>query len=77
MHTINTQMFRAHLKAHTRLLAFSLNGETPTHERIAVQNMQLKQLISALLTGLLQQIFNCEYQFSLINCGINRVVIVI
>ena len=28
----NTQMFRAHLKAHTSLLAFSLTGETPTHE---------------------------------------------
>ena len=32
-------MFRAHLKAHTSLLAFSLSGETPTHEQIAVQNI--------------------------------------
>ena len=35
----NTQMFRAHAKAHTSLLAFSLTGETPTHEQIAVQNI--------------------------------------
>ena len=31
------QMFRAHLKAHTRRLAFFLTKETPTHERTAVQ----------------------------------------
>ena len=31
------QMFRAHLKAHTRLLSFFLTKETPTHERTAVQ----------------------------------------
>ena len=30
-------MFRAYLKAHTRLLAFFLIKETPTHERTAVQ----------------------------------------
>ena len=35
----NTQMFRAHSKAHTSLLAFSLTVETPTHEQIAVQNI--------------------------------------
>ena len=35
-------MFKAHLKAHTRLLAFSLTGETPTHERIVVQNICMR-----------------------------------
>ena len=38
----NTQLFKAHLKAHTRLLAFSLTGETPTHERIVVQNICMR-----------------------------------
>ena len=36
------QMFRAHLKAHTRLLAFFLTKETPTHERTAVQNICMR-----------------------------------
>ena len=40
MHTI--QMFRAHFKAHKRLLAFFLTKETPTHERTAVQNICMR-----------------------------------
>ena len=40
MHTI--QMFRAHLKSHARLSAFFLTKETPTHERIAVQNICMR-----------------------------------
>ena len=40
MHTI--QMFRAHLKAHTRLLAFFLTKETPIHERTAVRNICMR-----------------------------------
>ena len=37
----NTQMFRAHFKAHKRLLAFFLTKEIPTHERIAVRNISM------------------------------------
>ena len=37
-----TQMFRAHLKAHTRILAFSLTKGIPTHERIAVRNICMR-----------------------------------
>ena len=40
MHTI--QMFRAHLKAHSRLLAYFLTKETPKHERTAVQNICMR-----------------------------------
>ena len=40
MHTI--QIFRAHLKAHSRLLAFFLTKETPTHEQTAVQNICMR-----------------------------------
>ena len=35
-------MFRTHLKAHRRLLAFFMTKETPTHERIAVQNICMR-----------------------------------
>ena len=40
MHTI--QMFRAHLKAQSRLLAYFLTKETPKHERTAVQNICMR-----------------------------------
>ena len=40
----NTQMFRAHFKAHKRLLAFFLTKEIPTHERIAVQNICMRSI---------------------------------
>ena len=38
----NTQMFRAHFKAHKRLLAFFITKEIPTHERIAVRNICMR-----------------------------------
>ena len=38
----DTEMFRARLKANTRLLGFSLTGETPSLERIAFQNICMR-----------------------------------
>ena len=41
-HAHNTQMFRAHLQAHTRLLALFFTKKIPTHERIVVQNICMR-----------------------------------
>ena len=38
----NTQMFRAHFKAHKRLLGISLTKGILTHDRIAVQNICIR-----------------------------------
>ena len=38
----NTQMFRVHFESHKRLSAFFLTKETPTHDRIAVQNICMR-----------------------------------
>ena len=38
----NAQIFRAHFKAHKRLLAFFLTKEILTHERIAVRNICMR-----------------------------------